>query len=338
MKVYEVPKDAAGIDSLFRTERPIPTPGPRDVLIRVRATSLNYRDYLVVTGRYFTSLDRPTIPLSDGAGDVVSVGSAVTRFRPGDRVAGTFFQVWKDGGLSSPPPALGVPLDGTLAEYIALHEDGVVQVPGHWSFEQAATLPCAGVTAWNALMATGRSVKPGETVLCLGTGGVSMLAMQFAKAAGARVIVTSSSDEKLARALSYGATHAINYRRFPDWDKEVAALTGGRGVDHIIEIGGVGTLARSYRAIGFGGKIALIGFLAAPDGAEGANPFPLMPKGASLQGIGVGSTRMFEDMNRAIEMSGLTPIVDSVYDFDHAPDAFHRLASREFVGKIIVTV
>ena len=338
MKVYEVQPDTTGTDSLRATERPTPTPGPFEVLIRVRATSLNYRDHLVVTGRYFTSIDRPTIPLSDGAGDVVAVGAAVTRFQPGDRVAGTFFQVWKDGALSSSPPALGVPLDGTLAEYIALHEDGVVAVPDHLSFEQAATLPCAGVTAWNALMASGRAVKPGETVLCLGTGGVSMLAMQFAMAAGARVIVTSSSDEKLERALSYGATHAINYRRFPEWDKEVDALTDGRGVDHIIEVGGVGTLARSYRAIGFGGKIALIGFLAASDTQEGANPFPLMPKGANLQGIGVGSTRMFEEMNRAIEAKSIAPIVDRVYDFDHAPEAFRRLESRDFVGKIVVTV
>ncbi len=337
MKVYEVQKDATGVDGLTRSERPIPRPGPSEVLIRIRATSLNYRDHLVVTGRYFTPLDRPTIPLSDGAGDVVSVGSAVTQFHPGDRAAGAFFQVWKDGALSSPPPALGVPLDGTLAEYIALHEDGVVAIPRHLSFEQAATLPCAGVTAWNALMGSGRCVRAGETVLCLGTGGVSMLAMQFAKAAGARVIVTSSSDEKLERALAYGATHAINYRRSPDWDKEVTALTDGRGVEHIIEIGGVGTLARSYRAIGFAGKIALIGFLADPHGEE-ANPFPLMPKGASLQGIGVGSTRMFEDMNRAIEINGITPIVDRVYDFDHAPEAFRQLASREFVGKIVVTV
>jgi len=338
MKVYEVLKGSTNLDGLRRAERPEPSPGWHQVVIRVRATSLNYRDQMVITGNYFAAVERPTIPLSDGAGEVVSVGSAVTRFRPGDRVAGTFFQVWKDGALSSAPPALGVPLDGTLAEYIALHEDGVVHVPKHWSFEQAATLPCAGVTAWNALMAAGRSVKPGETVLCLGTGGVSMLAMQFAKAAGARVIVTSSNDEKLERALSYGATHTINYRRFPDWDNQVAALTEGRGVDHIIEIGGVGTLARSYRSIGFAGKIALIGFLAAPDGDEGANPFPLMPKGASLQGIGVGSTRMFEDMNRAIQIHGIAPIVDRVYDFDHAPDAFRRLASREFVGKIVVTV
>jgi NADPH:quinone reductase-like Zn-dependent oxidoreductase len=338
VKVYEVQKDATGIESLSRAQRPIPTPGPFDLLIRVRATSLNYRDHLVITGRYFTPHDRPTIPLSDGAGEVVSVGSAVSRFRPGDRVAGTFFQVWKDGALSSSPPALGVPLDGTLAEYIALDEDGVVGVPTHLSFEQAAALPCAGVTAWNALMATGRAVKAGETVLCLGTGGVSMLGMQFAKAVGARVIVTSSSDEKLERARSYGATDVINYKRFPEWDKEVTDLTEGRGVDHIIEIGGMGTLARSYRSIGFAGKIALIGFLAGSDGNESADPFPLMPKGATLQGIGVGSTRMFEDMNRAITINGITPIVDRVYDFDHAPDAFRRLASREFVGKIIVTV
>jgi NADPH:quinone reductase-like Zn-dependent oxidoreductase len=221
---------------------------------------------------------------------------------------------------------------------VVLHEDGVVSIPKNLSFEEAATLPCAGVTAWNALMVCGRPVMPGETVLCLGTGGVSMLAMQFARAAGAQVIVTSSSDEKLSRALALGASDGINYTRHPEWDKEVASLTGGRGVDHIIEIGGVGTLARSYRAIACEGKVALIGFLATPDGAEDANPFPLMPKGASLQGVGVGSTGTFKDMNAAIEVNGIKPIVDRAYEFDKAPDAFRHLASGSFVGKIVITV
>jgi NADPH:quinone reductase-like Zn-dependent oxidoreductase len=336
MRVYEVRIDCTGPEGLRVAERPEPEAGPHDVVIRIRAASLNYRDHLVVTGRYFTSLERPTIPLSDGAGEIAAIGSAVTRFRPGDRVAGAFLQVWKDGPRPSESDALGVPFDGTLAEFVALNEDGVVHVPSNLSFEEASTLPCAGVTAWNALLVSGRVVKPGETVLCLGTGGVSTFALQFAKAAGARVIVTSSSDEKLERARQIGATDTINYTRVPQWHQEVQRLTGGRGVDHIVEIGGVGTLPKSYQAVGFGGKIALIGFLAPPDGE--ANPFPLMPKCASLQGIGVGSTRMFEEMNAAIEVNGIKPVIDRVFQFEEAAEAFRHLASQQFVGKIVITL
>ena len=186
MRVYEVQPGCANLDGLCRAERPDPQPGPHEVLIRIRATSLNYRDHMIVSGHYFTPVSRPTIPLSDGAGEVAAVGPGVTRFQKGDRVAGAFFQVWFDGPPSRRHPALGLPLDGTLAEYIVLHEDGVVAIPANLSFEEAATLPCAGVTAWNALMVSGNPVKPGDTVLCLGTGGVSMLGMQFAVAAGAR--------------------------------------------------------------------------------------------------------------------------------------------------------
>jgi len=337
MKVYEVLKGCTTLDGLRMAQRPEPEPGPHQVLIRVRATSLNYRDHLVTIGRYFGgAVTRDTVPLSDGAGEVVSVGPGVTRFREGDRVAGAFFQVWKSGPRSSSPPALGSPLDGMLAEYVALHEDGVVAIPVHLSFEEAATLPCAGVTAWHALMVAGRPVRPGDTVLCLGTGGVSMLAMQLARAAGARVIVTSSSDAKLERALQSGASEGINYKSTPEWDKEVARLTGGRGVDCVIEIGGAGTLARSMQSVGFGGKVCLIGFLGGPTGET--NPYPLMLKAASLHGISVGSTRMFEDMNLAIAQNGIQPHIDRVYPFEQAADAFRHLTSGDFVGKLIISV
>lgn len=336
MKVYEVQKGCTTLEGLRMAERPEPKPGPHQVLIRVRATSINYRDHLVIIGRYFGgAVDRDTIPLSDGAGEVVSVGPEVSRFKPGDRVAGAFFQVWKDGPRSSSPPALGVPLDGILAEYVALHEDGVVAIPSNLSFEEAASLPCAGVTAWHALMVAGRPVRPGHSVLCLGTGGVSMLAMQLARAAGARVIVTSSSDEKLKRALELGATEGINYKTTPEWEKEVAKLTHGRGVDCVVEIGGAGTLARSFQSLGYGGKVSLIGFLG---GAGDSNPYPLMLKAASLHGISVGSTRMFEDLLLAIEANGIRPAIDKVYPFEQAPDAFRQLTSGNFVGKIVIKV
>jgi NADPH:quinone reductase-like Zn-dependent oxidoreductase len=337
MRVYEVLKGCTTLEGLRMAERPQPEPGPHQVLIRVRATSLNYRDHLVTIGRYFGgAVTRDTVPVSDGAGEVVSTGPGVARFHVGDRVAGAFFQVWKDGPRSSNPPALGSPLDGMLAEYVALHEDGVVAIPAHLSFEEGAALPCAGVTAWHALMAAGRPVRPGDTVLCLGTGGVSMLAMQLARAAGARAIVTSSSDAKLERARKLGASDAINYNSTPEWDKEVARLTGGRGVDCVIEVGGAGTLARSYQSLGYGGKVCLIGFLGGPTGDTA--PFPLMLKAASLHGISVGSTRMFEDMNLAIAQNGIQPPIDRVYPFEQAPDAFRHLTSGDFVGKIVITV
>jgi len=336
MKVYEVQKGATSLAGLRMAHRADPKPGPYEVLLRIRATSLNYRDHMIVTGKYFGGpVVRDIIPLSDGAGEVILTGDLVTRFKAGDRVAGTFFQVWKDGPRSFLPPALGVPLDGVLAEFVALHEDGVVAVPPALSFEEGAALPCAGVTAWNALMGHGRPVRPGDTVLCKGTGGVSMLALQFARAAGARVIVISSSEEKLERAKQLGANDGINYTKYPDWEKEVERITDGRGVDHIVEIGGAGTLARSYQALGFGGRVALIGFLA---GSGDSNPYPLMMKGGSIHGIGVGNTKSFEEMNRAIEANGIKPAIDKVFPFDEAAEAFRRMASGGFVGKIVITV
>ncbi len=336
MKTYEVPRGSTTLDGLHRAERPEPKPGWHEVLIRVRATSINYRDQAVLLGRYPTAVERETIPLSDGAGEVVAVGERVTRFKVSDRVMSTFFQVWSSGPRTKFYPALGVPLDGMLAEFVALHEDGVVAIPSGLSFEEAATLPCAGVTAWNALMVAGTPIQPGDTVLCLGTGGVSTHAMQFAIAAGARVIITSSSDEKLARAKKLGAWEGINYKTHPDWHKEVQRVTGGRGVDCVVEVGGIGTLAKSYDSLGFGGKVTLIGFLGGPTGEQ--NPYAIMMKGGNVHGIGVGSTAMFEDMNRAIEANAIEPIVDKVFPFDQAAEAFRTFAAGDFFGKVVITV
>ena len=307
------------------------------MLIRVRATSLNYRDQMVVTGNYFGGpVTRNLIPMSDAAGEVAGAGEGVTRFKTGDRVCGTFFQCWNSGPMTERKPALGSPLDGTLAEYIVLHEDGVVAMPKTLSFQEAATLPCAAVTAWNALMVSGKPVKPGDTVLCLGTGGVSMAALLFAETAGARVIVTSSSDQKIQRACALGASDGINYKRFPDWQKEVMRLTGGHGADHILENGGAGSLNRSFEAAAFSGKVALIGFLAGREGD--INPTILMMKSGVMIGIGVGSRAMFEDMNLAIDVNTIKPVVDKVFPFEKAADAYRCQAAGDFLGKVVITI
>jgi NADPH:quinone reductase-like Zn-dependent oxidoreductase len=334
MKVYEIPEGSASLEQLRRADRPDPKPGPSDVLVRIRAAALNYRDHAIVTGKYRYGLDHATIPCSDGAGEVIAVGANVTRFKPGDRVIPTFFQVWIDGAPPKSLGALGSPIDGTLAEFISLHEDGWVALPKGLSFEEAATLPCAGSTAWNALMTVGTRVKPGDTVLCLGTGGVSMFALQFALAAGARVLVTSSSDEKIGRSRGFGASAGVNYRTHPDWAKEVIALTGGRGVDCVIENGGMGTLARSFECLGYGGKVALIGVLSGPQGD--ANPHDLMFKNGSLHGIGVGSRVSLEQLIQAIEVNGIKPIIEKVFPFDQAVEAFRLQASGNFMGKIVI--
>lgn len=336
MKAYEIDAGSTSIDGLKQVELEKPVAGPGQVLVRVKATSLNYRDQVVVTGKYFIGpLKVNTIPLSDGAGEVVETGSGVSRFKAGDRVAGTFFQNWFEGYPKAPLETLGGPLNGMLAEYVVLSEDGLVALPACFSYEEAATLPCAGVTAWNALM-EGKQVRAGETVLCLGTGGVSMFALQFARMAGARVIITSSSDEKLERAKALGADGLINYKRTPNWVEEVMTLTGGQGVDHIVEVGGAGTLPLSYQSVAHGGEIALIGVLAAPDGD--LNPRGLMFKAASLRGIFVGPRDMFERMNRAIDANGLKPVIGATFGFDDTLKAFqHQMTSGHF-GKIVITL
>lgn len=330
MRAWIVPKGCTTLDQLRLVERTSPVAGAREVVVRVRATSLNYRDQAVVVGQYFGgAATRDLIPVSDGAGDVIAVGSAITRFKQGDRVAATFFQP------GAQPAALGSPLDGMLAEQVVLHEDGLVAIPDHLSFEEAACLPCAAVTAWHALFHAGRPIKAGDSVLVLGTGGVSIAALQFAKAAGARVIATSSSDEKGARAKALGASDVVNYQRTPEWEHEVRKVTSGRGVDCVIEIGGAGTLARSIRSLARGGKIGLIGFLAGREGDT--NPSPLMMVGGSLHGIFVGDRDMFEEMNRAITVNQLKPVIDRVFPFELAPAAYQHQASRGFVGKIVIT-
>ena len=337
MRAYIVPKGCTQIDQIRRVERPNPHLQPGQVLVRVRATSLNYRDHAVVMGRYIGgAVGRDTIPLSDGAGEVIAAGAGVTRFRPGDRVAGVFAQTPAEGPPFGDKAALGGPLDGMLVEQVALYEDGLVAVPEGLSFEEAACLPCAAVTAWHALVAAGRPVRSGDTVLVLGTGGVSMFALQFALAAGAQVIVTSSSDAKIERAKAMGATDGVNYVRTPEWEREVLALTGGRGADCVVETGGAGTLNQSFQAIAHGGKVVLIGVLT-PPGAP-INPYTLMPKQGSLHGIFVGGRELFEQMNRAIAVSRIKPLVDRVFPFEDAVAAYRHHASGQFMGKIVIAI
>jgi len=332
MKAYEL-RETKGIDSLIAVERQVPKPGPGEVLIRVHAVSLNYRDLLIVQGRYARGLKLPVIPVSDGAGEIVEIGSGVTRVKKGDRVAGIFIQSWLGGEVSpsTPRATLGGSVDGMLAEYVVLPQDGVVHIPEHLSYEEAATLPCAAVTAWHAL--TTWTLRPGISVLAQGTGGVSVFALQFARIAGARVIVTSSSDEKLRRAAELGAADLINYKTTPDWDQKVIELTG-IGVDHIVEVGGPGTLARSMNAVRVGGRISIIGLLTGVEVT--VSPMPILGKQIQVQGVFVGSREMFEAMNRAITLHKLRPVIDRVFEFDGARDAVKHLHSGAHFGKIVI--
>jgi NADPH:quinone reductase-like Zn-dependent oxidoreductase len=334
MKAVEL-RDTFGIDALTVSERPDLKPGPGQVLMQVRACSLNYRDLLVVKGAYNPKLRLPFVPLSDGAGRVAAVGDGVTRVRPGDRVANTFMTQWIDGEPTETKSksSLGGGGLGMLAEQVVLPEEGIVPMPAHLRDEEAATLPCAALTAWHALVTEG-NVKPGETVLVQGTGGVSVFALQFARLAGARVIATSSSDAKLERIRAMGAFLGINYKKVPEWDKPAREATDGIGVDHVIEVGGAVTLGLSLRAVRPGGRVSLIGVLTGGGGT--VNPLPILMKNIRVQGIYVGSRAMFEVMNRAIAQHELRPVVDRVFTLREVPEAFRYLESGAHFGKVVI--
>jgi NADPH:quinone reductase-like Zn-dependent oxidoreductase len=324
-----------GIDSMEFIERPTPEPGPGQALVKIHAVSLNYRDLLVVKGLYNPKMTRPRIPCSDGCGEVISVGPEVDGWKPGDRVAGIFMQNWLDGPPSPDKVkgALGGDIDGMLAEYVILPASGLVRIPEHLSFVEAATLPCAAVTAWNALSAA--RMMPGATVLIQGTGGVSLFALQLAKLAGLRVLGISSSDEKLRRATHLGLDAGLNYLATPAWDQWVMEETRNEGVDLVVEVGGVGTLPRSLRAVRMGGMIAQIGVLSGP-----ADPIPLpliLHKQARVQGIYVGSRHDFEMMNRAIEAARLRPVLTTL-PWKEAPEALRRMEAATHFGKLVLEV
>ena len=323
-----------GVDALNLTEREIPIPGPGQVRVRMNANSINYRDLITIEGAGARKLPFPTIPNSDGAGVVTAIGKGV-KLQEGDRVTSCFFEEWTAGeiGASIMASALGGARQGVLAEEVVLPEHGVIPTPTSLTDEEAATLPCAALTAWHALTLP-RPVKAGETVLLLGTGGVSVFAQQFCSIMGARTIVTSSSDDKLKKMKALGASEIINYQTNPEWDAITLELTGGSGVDRVVEVGGPGTFDRSVNAVRVGGIIGLIGVLTGISGAT--NPTPIMAKSVTVKGIYVGSRTMFADMNRAIETHKLKPVIDQIFDFKDARSAYHTMRGAKHFGKLVI--
>ncbi len=327
---------AFGIDSLRVDRCDVPQPRRGDILIRIRAASLNYRDLVILKGAYLPNLPMPYVPASDACGEVVALGEEVTRFKVGDRVMPIYTQGWHDG-MPTPEQrtrrTLGAPLTGVLQEFVVVPAEDAVAVPEHLTDAQAATLPIAGVTAWSALIEGG--IKAGDCVLVQGTGGVALFALQFARLFGARVVILSSSDEKLARARELGADTGINYRTTADWDSAVREATRGRGADIIVETAGA-TLSKSVAALAFGGTISVVGFVA---GMESTLPLRgLIGPMVRVQGIAVGSRKRFEAMNRAIDQHRLNPVVDKVFALDDAATAFHRMEQGQHFGKIVVTI
>ena len=335
MRGYRV-EGSSGLDALRSVELPDPICGPGEVVVEMRAASLNYRDLGILRGGYARNDTNPVVPLSDGAGVVVEVDEGVGEWAVGDRVHGLFVQDWIDG-----PPndavlrtSLGGGIDGVLRERMTFPVSGLVRTPEHWSDAEAACVPCAAVTAYHALFGY-RGLTADDTVLLLGTGGVSMFALQMATAIGARVIQTSSSDEKLALARTHGAADTVNYRTTPEWAAEVRRLTDGRGVDFVVEVGGPGTLGQSMQAVAVGGQISLIGVLDDPRAA--VNPLPVMFDVARIQGIYVGSRKMHEACVDLLTTHDHRPVIDRTFAFDEARDAYAHLKSQQHVGKVVIS-
>ena len=337
MRAYKIlPGD--NIDGLQCVDFPERELAPGEVRVRVHAVSLNYRDLMVASGNYLVNVDDPIIPCSDGAGEVLAVGSGVTRLQVGDRVAASFFPYWQDGRTSPEKVrrALGGDIDGMLAEEVILHEEALVKIPPQLSFVEASTMPCAGVTAWNAIFESSNDIKPGDTVLLLGTGGVSVLGLQLAKAAGLRTIITSSSDEKLQRARELGAHHTINYRTTPEWQEEVLRVTHGVGADVVLEVGGQGTVNRSVASAAMGGSVAIIGGVSGFGGE--VNPATMLTGAKRMVGIFVGSRKMLEDVMRFAAVTDLKPVIDRVFTFDQAKEAYRYMESGSHFGKVVIAV
>ena len=328
---------AFGLDHVQLIDLDLSAPGPQEVLVKLHAASLNYRDLMMVLGHYNPNMELPRILGSDAAGEVIAIGESVTRFKVGDRVTSLFFQHWHDGEVqpSTGETALGGPIDGVFATSHIFPEGGLIHAPAYLTNEQAATLPCAALTAWNALVEKGH-IHAGQTVLILGTGGVSLFALQIAKAHGARVILTSSSDAKLQRGRDLGADDTINYNTTPDWEDEVLRLTGELGVDHVVEVGGAGTLPRSLKAVRPGGHVYLIGVLSEP--GKGVDVMPILSKSIHLDGVYVGSRAMFSRMNAAFEANKITPIIDRTFPLTQIREAIAYLQSGSHFGKVVISL
>ncbi len=322
---------ATGISGLSIRTNSIPTPAPGEVLVRVRASSLNYRDLIILGGNYYMPISPGRVPLSDGAGEVVAVGQGVTRFKTGDRVTNSFFPEWIDGPFTGKYSQYSGDVDGWLADYRAVAAEALIPIPDSLDFDEAATLPCAGVTAWSAV----KDVGAGDTVVTLGTGGVSLFALQLAKAMGAKVIATTSSDTKAQQLKTLGADETINYKEHADWSKQVRELTGGNGANCIVEVGGAGTFEQSIKAIAVGGQVSIVGAVA---GLEGQVDFMSMfMSHARYHCIALGSRQDLEDLARFIAEHKIRPVIDSRFGFDEATLAFERLMTRNIFGKVVVT-
>ncbi|MFG2004113.1 NAD(P)-dependent alcohol dehydrogenase [Spirillospora sp. NPDC048911] len=334
MRSYHV-NSGAGIDGLAIRKHEDPVPGAGQVLVAVRATSLSYRELMVLRGDYVLPVKPDVIPVSDGAGQIVAVGPGISEARIGDRVAATLFPSWQDGPFGAEHlPQRGGSLDGMLTELTLIDEDALVAIPGHLSYEEAATLPCAAVTAWNAVTGDGIGLRPGQTLVTQGSGGVSLFALQFAKALGARVIATTSSPAKAERLAELGADEVIDYRATPDWPGKVRELTGGRGADRVVDVAGL--LERSLAAVTTAGHVACVGFVSGT--ASPIDPRAIFASGATLRAVAVGSRAQFVAMNRAVEVNGLKPVIDRVFAFDDAPDAYRHYASGKAFGKVVITL